>query len=146
MKTSVLSNFHQSKRRLAILWTLFVILIFTILLVQTLNGLYQGFETKPLEWFSRNVISTYFLILSSTFVDALNKNESRQVERPYFLLAYFLSFVYLLFVLYSIISRLFNDFAPLEVLDISEIYLSQFHVIVVVSLSVFFFKEPQKEE
>ena len=135
-------NLRKGKRKLAVLWFTFSIIIFIILFLQSLNGLFDSFEKESWNWFINNIIPSLSLIVSVFVLDALNLSDSEKVvERFYFRLSYVISFVYLLSMLFTLLYRPFTEYSPIEILEKSKFWLAPFQGLVTASLGFFFFKE-----
>lgn len=132
------------KKRLAILWFTLTGIIFSIFLIQFLNGVYETFEKQSWNWLVQNIFPTLSLIVSIFVIDTLRLgNHEREVEKFYFRIAFIISFFYLLSILFVLLYRPFTEFTPIGILEASSLWLAPCQGIVTASLGIFFFKKAE---
>jgi hypothetical protein len=129
----------NAKKRLAILWFVAFILIFILLLMQTIRGVYQDHTTEAWSWFLPTIIPTLSLMIAVFVSDALGISQDvKYVDRFFYRLTFFLSLFYLLIIGATIIAQVFSEKWPWELLQQSSLWLGPIQGLVAGSLVIFF--------
>ncbi len=129
----------SAKKRLAILWFVAFTLIFILILLQTIGGVYQDHTSEAWSWFLTTIIPTLSLMIAVLVSDALGISKDAQyVDRFFYRLTFFLSLFYLLIVGATIIGQVFSEKWPWELLQQSNLWLGPLQGLVVGALVVFF--------
>lgn len=137
---SVRITMTPSKRKLAIAWCIGVGLIFFVLLIQTLLGHYGDKAKEAWAWFLPSILPTFSLIISGVVVSGpLGKElETKTVDRFAFQLSLALSICYLIVVSLTIFISPFLTLPPLELMNMSNLWLAPMQGFVSAALAVFF--------
>lgn len=129
----------SAKKRLAILWFVAFTLIFILILLQTIRGVYQDHTSEAWSWFLPTIIPTLSLMIAVFVSDALGiSKDAHYVDRFFYRLTFFLSFFYLLIVGATIIAQVFSEKWPWELLQQSNLWLGPLQGLVIGALVVFF--------
>jgi hypothetical protein len=135
------------KRYLAAVWFCGSGLTFFILMVQSLNGRYEGKEGEVWGWFLPSVMPTLSLIAGVLVMDALGKGiQPLRADGFLFRLALGLSIAYLVTVLSTVLMQPFSVVLPLEMMKKSHLWLGPMQGLVAASLSAFFVNKGPAED
>ena len=140
----------QSKWRLATLWFVGFIILFIIMLGQTIGGLYinEGEIKTAWNWFLPNIAPTLTLIIGVLVGEAQEKDKpKRMVDRKFYRLSVVVSSFYLLVIMSHIVIPPF--FAPSRMMDLigmSGIWLGVVQGFVAAVLGVFFVRQEVTEK
>lgn len=135
-----LMNLSKAKNALATLWGIFTIILVFIFSFQTLNGIYLDNEKQAWGWLIQGIFPSLSLMIGVFISDSLqHKKSGEQVKRFYFRIAFILSFCYLLLMLFIVLYRPFTVYAPIEILEISSIWIGPIQGIVTAAIGMFFF-------
>jgi Zn-dependent protease len=123
--------------------------LFLILVAQSLLGVYENRLQGAWGWALPNFVPTLALMISVFAADALkgyDETETLKVRRPFFRLSLGLSVFYLIVLLGTILAQPFvltfrtgNRLAPIEILELSNLWLGPLQGLVVAALGVLFF-------
>lgn len=141
MKTEKI-EFNSAKKKIATLWFLLVCLIFVLMFIQTLMGKYENKVSEAWGWLFPSVLPTLSLILTVFIFDIKNpQNQAMRVDRFYFRLVYFLSFFYLVLILFILLLQPVTGKPIIFLMKDSSIYLGPFQGIISGSMGLFFVKK-----
>jgi hypothetical protein len=129
------------KRWLAGLWFIAAGILFFIFIFQTLLDHYGARTRDAWGWFLPTISPTLSLILSVLVMDALGKGMKTEKTSIFiFCLSFGLSLAYLVAVGATIFIQPFIKSPPVELMEMSNIFLGPFQGFVSASLGVFFVK------
>jgi hypothetical protein len=132
------------QRRLAGVWLVGGCIVFSILVIQTLNKHYGDQARDAWGWFLPTVMPILTLLVSAT---AVTKAGSRaRVDRLVFHISVGLSVFYLLLVIATIAYQIFTTRKPSEMIELmktSNLWLGPVQGLLGISLGVFFGKREQ---
>lgn len=141
---------ETARWRLAAIWFPAGGLIFLILIVQTIGGVFGSDPQRAFSWALPNFLPTLALMISVFAADALKpaEGQARFVRRPFCNLAFWLSVFYLLVVLISLFGPTFSPqvagapdptAARFDFMETSNVWLAPLQGLVVAALGVLFF-------
>ena len=129
-----------AKKRLATVWFLGGGLLFLVFILQTLFGRYIDEEKEAWGWFLPNVMPTLLLIVGALRLEG--KGEA--VDNFTYLIAFYLSIFYLVIVSLTIflnpISQQYSERSPLQLLQLSNLFIGPLQGMVSGSIGWFFIK------
>jgi hypothetical protein len=126
--------------RLARLWLLLAGLIILILIVQSATGKYAGKVQNVWSWALPTIMPTLSLIVTVLGANALEAQpQAAKVRRSFYLVALWLSAIYLILVLCTITLDSVTTYDPLELLTVSNLWLGPLQGVVASSIAVLFF-------
>lgn len=132
------------RRRLAILWLGGAGVVFVLLFLQSVLGRYGENVAKAWGWFLPTVMPTLSLIIGVLAIAATRKAAGdKEVDRFFYRLAFGLSAFYLLLVALTLLLQPFLPFAPLELMQQSNLWLGPLQGLVSAALGIFFVKGEQ---
>jgi uncharacterized membrane protein len=92
------------RTRLTLLWFIGACLIFSLMVLQTLNGRYADHSQEAWTWLLPNLAPTMGTILAGMAYNALDPHRSRTVVRTvFYMLSFWISLFYMLLVLLTIL-------------------------------------------
>jgi len=141
--TNTKIEFSAAKKKIAVLWFIFVGCIFVLMFIQTMTGKYEDKDTEAWGWLFPSVIPTLSLILS-VFLFDIQSEDSKvfNIDRFYFRLVFFLSIFYLsVILLILLIQPLLNDQPLISLMKNSSIYLGPFQGVISGAMGLFFIKK-----
>jgi hypothetical protein len=135
----------KCKKRLATLWLLSSLLLFFLLILQTIFGHYEDNISEAWGWLLPTVMPTLSLIISVLVMDALGKGVTiKTVDRFLYRISFALSSVYLLLVALAILLQPFTPLSPLRLMNQSNLWLGPLQGLVAASMGVIFVKKEQE--
>jgi hypothetical protein len=132
-----------SRKVIATLWFIGALLLFSILIVQSLFGKYGSRTEEAWGWFLPTVMPTLSLIVGVLVSEATGRNRSSksgEVATFMFLLAIGLSALYLMLVVLVLLLQPFTGLSPIEVMKRSNLWLGPLQGLVSAVLGVFFLR------
>lgn len=128
------------KRRLATIWFIGAGIVFVLILLQTIVGMYSGNESKVWGWFLPTIIPTLSLMVGVLVSDALHgaRGEERQIDPFIYRLSASLSIAYFIVVLLTFFLGQLLSETPLKLLEMSNLWLAPLQGLVIASLAAFF--------
>jgi hypothetical protein len=135
----------QAKTRLAIIWFSGAGLLFALIFAQTIGGRFGDRIDQAWNWLLPNVMPTLSLITGVLVMDALGKGaQIKSINRFLFKMTFWLSVIYLLTILLSILLWPFSpEEDPLTFLHRSSIWLGPFQGLVSGLMGAFFIQKEQ---
>jgi len=140
MKVSTL----KCKKRLAVLWFSGSIVLFIVLLLQSIFGHYGNKVSDAWGWLLPNIMPTLSLIIGVLIIDGFSKKKGEKVDKFFFKLSFFLSLMYIILICLSIFIQPFTRLSSLELLKLSNLWLGPFQGLVSASIGAFFVKSENK--
>jgi hypothetical protein len=132
----------QCKARLAIVWFSGAGILFVLIFAQTVGGRYGYQLDGAWNWLLPNVMPTLSLITSVLVMDSMGKGEQKKsINRFLFKMTFWLSIVYLLVMILTILFAPVSEQSPLEFLHISSIWLGPFQGLVTGLMGAFFIQK-----
>lgn len=127
------------RTRLAVVWLGGCSLIIVIVVLQSLIGKYGSHTQEAWAWLLPTIMPTLSMIVAVLGYTALDPNQSASVVRKGFYdLAVYLSGIYLLLTLLTIVIHPLADAPPLELMTISNLWLGPIQALVASALGVLF--------
>src|SRR5262245_42193110 len=127
------------RKRLAILWIIGGLLLFFVLILQSVFGRFGDKMEEAWSWFLPTLMPTLSLILGVLTFDATSGGGSgKTVDRFFYRLAFWLSAVYLLVVAMTLFLQPFTQTPLLELMDRSNLWLGPLQGLVAAVLVIFF--------
>ena len=140
----------DSQKRLVFIWFSGSGFLFALLLLQTMLGKYGSEALEAWGVMLPTFVPTLFLIIGTLIADATRETDSDEIvtiDRFFFRLAEFLSIAYLATVILTILLSPFSKLSQLELIKLSNLWLTPFQGLVIAALGAFFVsKNKTKEE
>ena len=134
-------SMETSRRRLAILWFAGGGVVFLTLLAQTLAGRYGERVEQAWGWMLPSVMPTLSLIVAVLVMSSRRRASPKTVvDRFFYRLSWWLSAVYLATVAATLFVQPLTRWAPLDLMERSNLWLGPMQGLVTGSLAVFFFR------
>lgn len=133
-----------AKKRLATLWFVISLFLFTMLMVQTLNGKFSTNAKEVWAWLFSSILPTLMLILSIFLYDVKAKENVpplHTMDRFYFRLVYGISIFYLLVICLVLLSEPIINRDSMVLIQESAIYTGPFQGLLTAAMAMFFFKK-----
>jgi hypothetical protein len=140
---------EKARWHLAKLWFGACAIVFVVLVAQSIGKVYEGRLQAAWSWALPNFVPTLALMMSVFTTDALKTyeaNNAPQVREPFFKLSFGLSLFYLVLLLVTVLAQPFfltagadQKASPVELLEISNLWLAPLQGLVVAALGVLFF-------
>jgi hypothetical protein len=139
-------SLRTCKKRLAILWVVGGLIVFVLLVLQSIFGKYGDKLDEAWAWFLPTVVPTLSLIIGVLVLDATSsKTTDKRIEPLIFNLAFGISAVYLVMVALILLIQPFTEFSPLELMKRSNLWLGPLQGLVAAALGAFFIKGERGE-
>jgi hypothetical protein len=134
---------NTCQKRLTIVWFIGAGILFTLLILQTIFGRYGDKANEAWSWLLPTITPTLSLIIGGVVVSGhLGKGEKTKtvqtVDQFAYRLSFFLSLAYLIAVSLTFFLSPFSDLPPLELMELSNLWLAPFQGLVSAALGVFF--------
>jgi hypothetical protein len=126
------------QKSLATIWFVGSLLIFVVVLMQTLGGKYGDEIERAWSWFLPTVMPMLGLIVGAVTYEAVRPQTTATVDRFVFRTSVWFSLFYLLLVLLTLILQPLTRMTPLKLMNISNLWLGPVQGLVGVALGVFF--------
>lgn len=118
-----------------------------LLIFQSVTGKYQDKVQSVWSWALPTIMPTLSLIIAALGVNALEAEvDKSQVRRPFYLAACWLSVIYLLMVLFTILIEPFTRYESLQLMALSNLWLGPFQGLVASVIGVLFFTKKPKPD
>ena len=146
---------EQARWQLAIVWFVCAGIIFAILIIQSIGGVYGEEVQRVWSWALPNFLPTLALMVSVFAADALRPEQDTTylVRKNFYTLSWWLSIFYLLAIMLSILSPpIVNYFSTqpiadrIKILEVSNLWLGPLQGLVVVALGILFFLKQDDDE
>ena len=135
------------RSRMAIVWLGGASLILVIVVLQSLLGRYADKTQEAWGWLLPTLMPTLGMIVTVLGYTALDPLRSRSVVRKsFFQVALFLSAMYLLLILLTILIQPLAGTDPVELMRISNLWLGPFQGLVASALGVLFVSKQQQRD
>jgi hypothetical protein len=140
------------KKRLAILWFASFIVLFLIILSQTILGKYDDKFEDAWNWLTQNTLPTLSLIVSTFVVDVFeNQKNEKKVDAFYYKFCFWGCLLYLSVMLLTIFGQNFayiniKQMTSLDFLKKSNLWLSPLQALISVLLGIFFIRNGTEKE
>lgn len=129
------------KARLAILWFAAGLVLFVLLVLQSVFGKYGENVQDAWSWFLPTIMPTLSLIVGVLVLDmATSGREAKKVDRFVFRIAFALSAFYLILVALTLFIQPFTKATSLQLMQRSNLWLGPFQGLVAAMLGAFFVK------
>jgi hypothetical protein len=144
-KTSI--PLDRVRWQLAKLWLGLATPILLILIGQSMFGKYQSKVQAVWSWALPTLMPTLSLIITVLGANAIGSagDRKRKVKRSFYAIALWLSALYLLLILLTLLVEPFTPFEAVELLNLSSLWLGPFQGLVAAALAILFFTEQAKE-
>lgn len=145
----------QVRWKLATVWFVCAAIIFTLLIIQSIGGVYGEEVQRVWSWALPNFLPTLALMVSVFAADALRPEQDTfyLVRKNFYNLSLWLSLFYLLALMLSILSPpIANYFSSqpvaerIKILEISNLWLGPLQGLVVVALGILFFLKQKDDD
>lgn len=133
-----------AKKHLARIWLIGGGILFMIFILQTALGRYHGHTKEVWGWLVPAIVPTASLVVGVLVSDRFGVGSKPQLVMPFvFRLAAWLSFVYLLLVLLTILLGPFSPFGPVALMKQSGLWLGPLQGLVTAAVGAFFVNRPK---
>jgi hypothetical protein len=137
------TSVYRAQQVLSAQWFILSMLAAGVLLIQTIVGTYGDQVERAWSWFLPNVIPILTLILTVLVAEARGAGKTGTVGRFIYRLTIGLSLIYLLLILgclsaFQWLAREFAGMRRLELLELSNLFLSPLQALVGLALGLFF--------
>jgi hypothetical protein len=133
----------RARQGLAWLWLGYGGGIFLLLVAQSLAGKYEGEVQEVWGWALPTIIPTLSLILAVLGAGALQPgNVALAVRRTFYVIALWLSAIYLTLILATILAEPLTASEPLALLKLSSLWLAPFQGLVTSAIGILFTRRP----
>jgi len=139
----------DSQKRLVFIWFAGSGFIFALLLLQTIFGQYGSEAREAWGLMLPTFVPTLFLIIGTLIADATRETDADEIvtiDRFFFRLAEFLSIAYLATVILTILLSPFSKLSQLELIKLSNLWLTPFQGLVIAALGAFFVSKNTQRE
>jgi hypothetical protein len=131
---------------LARLWLLLGGCFVLLLIAQSTLGKYQGKVQNVWSWALPAIMPTLSLIITVLGTSAFEHGEEPvMIKKPFYQTVFWLSAVYLLFLMVTILAEPFTPYESVELLNLSNFWLAPFQGIVASAIGVLFFSKKAKQ-
>jgi len=136
---------QRARKRIALVWFLGALVLFSLVLLQTVLGKYGDRVSDAWGWLMPTIMPTVSLILGVFVSDHLKKREiTGAVDSFLFQAVFWISAFYLLVVSSTILLSPFTEMKPLEFMSLSSLWLGPLQGLACAGLGAFFVQAPAK--
>jgi hypothetical protein len=128
----------KCQQRLATLWLIAAGAIVLLVVAQSIGGIYGGRVGEAWSWLLPLVSPLLLLIVGAVVAEAKRPQSTATVDRFAYRMSLGLSAFYLVLVPATILLQPFSGRTPLEMLDLSNLWLGPLQGFVAMALGVFF--------
>lgn len=137
---------EQARNSLAKIWFIGAGFVFSILVVQSILGKYEGSLQEVWAWFVPTVLPTLALMLGVIGATALtDDNDERTVKAFFFTLSKYLSMFYLVILITTIFLEPLSDTPGIKLYNLSNYWLGPVQGLVVAAISILFASQDKTE-
>lgn len=134
------------KRRLATLWFAGGLVVFVVLVLQSVFDRFGDRVEDAWSWFLPSIMPTLSLIVGVLVLDVTSSRDAeKKVDSFFFWLAFLLSAVYLVFVATTLFLQPFTGVPLLDLMKRSNLWLGPLQGLVAAALGAFFVKGERGE-
>lgn len=131
----------ECQEKLTKLWFFGACALFFVLLFQTILDHYGHKSNDAWRWFLPTIMPTLSLIVGVIVAETLTKTDkSRMVDRFIYRLAFVVSSVYLVVVSLTIFLQPFASIGPIELMNLSHLWLGPLQGLASAFIGIFFVK------
>jgi Na+/H+-dicarboxylate symporter len=131
----------ECKKRLGILWFTGAGILFFLLISQTAFGHYGDKSSEAWGWLMPSIMPTLSLIVGVLSSDTLGRSaKNKTVDKFIFTISFYLSFIYIMVMILTILIQPFASIHPLDLMKQSNIWMGPFQGLVSASIGIFFVK------
>jgi hypothetical protein len=128
-----------SQKRLTTLWFIGAGLLFFLLLMQTMRGVYGDKAGEVWSWLLPTFMPTLLLMVGALVNKARQQSTQEvTVDRFMYLISFYLSMAYFIAVIVTFILSQLSSASPLAQLKLSNLYLTPIQGLVSLALGAFF--------
>lgn len=139
MTTTV--SINSCKKRLAILWFSFGLVLFVLLILQSAFGKFGPKVEEAWAWFLPTLMPTLSLIVGVLVLEMVSsKPKDKQIDPFLFRLIFSLSAIYLVLVALIPLMQPFTETTTVELMKRSNLWLGPLQGVVTAALGAFFIK------
>ena len=133
-----------ARKRIATVWYVGSSILFILVTLQTILGLYGDKAQEAWAWLLPTVMPTLFLITSVLVSDAL-KTSSRSfvVDSYIYTWSFLLSVLYMIAANSTILARPFSEMTPLAMMKLSHLWLGPLQGFVSASIGLFYLSKEE---
>jgi len=137
----------DARKGLAFLWLLGGAAFLGLLILQSLLGRFEGRTQAVWSWALPTILPVLSLVLSVLGYEALReKPVPHTVDRTFLRIAHGLSFAYLFLILLTVLIEPFTPYEdPLELYELSNLWLGPIQGVVISALGVLFFQSKSED-
>lgn len=137
---------RKAVKRLALTWTIGFVLLFGLLLVQTIMGAFGDSSEEAWNWLLPTIMPTMLLIYGALFSDLSGGYFEIEFVRTFlYRLALWMSIFYLLIVSLHIILPSLLSLPRLEIMSGSHIYMGPIQGLVGIAVGAFFANKQEEQ-
>lgn len=126
------------QRRLALLWLIVAVVLFSLLITQSVLGKYGGASEQAWAWFLPTVLPTLSLMVGALVSSARQQSGGEMVDRFAYRVSFGLSVFYLGLVGAVPLVQPLTTRTPLELMALSNLWLGPIQGLVGLSLGLYF--------
>ena len=135
----------QVRVQLGRLWLIGSLAITTILVIQSLLGKYEDAAQEAWGWLLPTIMPTLGMIVAVLSYTALDRSLlDTLVRRSFYVITWWLSLVYLFFILLTILIHPFTNRQPVELMRMSNLWLGPMQGLVGSALGVLFVSKKKR--
>lgn len=139
MTTTV--SINACKKRLAVLWFSFGLILFVLLIIQSTFGKFGPKVEEAWAWFLPTLMPTLSLIVGVLVLDITSpKQKNKRIDPFLFRLAFSLSTIYLVLVAFIPLMQPFTGIPTVDLMKRSNLWLGPLQGVVTAVLGAFFVK------
>jgi hypothetical protein len=148
ISSAELSPLDDVRARLAVIWLGGCTVILLIVVLQSLLGKFGAQTQDAWGWLLPTIMPTLSMIVAVLGYTALDPNRAASVVRKsFFRIATYLSTLYLILILLTILVQPLTAAPPQELMNLSNLWLGPFQGLVASALGVLFVsKQPKPDE
>lgn len=130
---------RAAQRKLAGVWFTGAGLLTLLIVVQSILGKFGAAADKAWGWYLPSILPSLSLIVGAVAYRAVRPaEESERVDRLAFRISYGLSIFYLALVSTTLLLEPFSTLTPIELMDLSNLWLAPLQGLTAAALAVFF--------
>jgi len=137
---------HEARRHLAVLWVFGALVLVVLVAAQSVFGAYRDKTADAWAWLVPTFLPTVMLVVGVLAAQAGGKvSLPATVDGFFYRLTFLASLVYVLFVAATILVAPLSRWTPLELMKLSNFWLSPVQSVVSACIAVFFVQRAGEE-
>ena len=130
-----------AQKKLMLLWCISALIAFLFMIVKSIGDMYGSKTDDAWSWFLPTILPTLSLMITVAVIDfTQTPNDDKQSDIFLFRIAFWLSFIYLFLLIFTVLNPMNYDAGPIDLMKKSNLWLGPLQGLVSAALGAFFIK------